>query len=421
MIHCDSLASDRGRHSIHLRKQPQPPAPFRRLVWPEKQKRTNPSNQHHRDVKVCNGRYSLVDYCWRGANGKGITWLAVKHGKFPNCFLMFLSALGKKWKLKRSKQYRKSEVSRQYPCILPLQSYNFNQAFRFRRGALDMASPRQRPKRIIKDGIKATTHQQAGSCNNVNNTIKTSDIFLGGQCAGQQGPTDNCLQEGKAMGTHDTSWYHAGEMGLQKDVSFVKSSFSRLAFKQKLYKRGMILMITIGMKHVWNNCRHMKKNMCSRIAMRPLMRSTSSLGTKSYSFVSPIEGRCSLTVTLKHRGNKLHVTDSFTFTSFTSFTSWHVQCSLNTLHYRRLQHLCSPAMSQGACYRMSCGAFVKNWRILQLLHPWRIAFYRIWNQIQTSWIQNGLPFVLALLFLNRRPAGLVVSKCFMKDKNSSKT
>lgn len=249
---------------------------------------------------------------------------------------------------------------------------------------------------------------------------KPQTFFLGGQCAGPRGPTDNCLQEGKAMGTHDTSWYHAGEMGLQKDVSFVKSSFSRLAFKQKLYKRGMILVITIGMKHVWNNCRHMKtnENMCSRIAMRPLMRSTSSLGTKSYSFVSPIEGRCSLTVTLKHRGNKLHVTDSFTFTSF---TSWHVQCSLNTLHYRRLQHLCSPAMSQGACYRMSCGAFVKNWRILQLLHPWRIAFYRIWNQIQTSWIQNGLPFVLALLFLNRRPAGLVVSKCFMKDKNSSKT
>lgn len=334
------------------------------------------------------------------------------------CFFQH-SERNENWKDLNSTESRKypDSILVFYPCKA---TYNFNQAFRFRRGALDMASPRQRPKRIIKDGIKATTHQQAGSCNNVNNTIKTSDIFLGGQCAGQQGPTDNCLQEGKAMGTHDTSWYHAGEMGLQKDVSFVKSSFSRLAFKQKLYKRGMILVITIGMKHVWNNCRHMKtnENMCSRIAMRPLMRSTSSLGTKSYSFVSPIEGRCSLTVTLKHRGNKLHVTDSFTFTSF---TSWHVQCSLNTLHYRRLQHLCSPAMSQGACYRMSCGAFVKNWRILQLLHPWRIAFYRIWNQIQTSWIQNGLPFVLALLFLNRRPAGLVVSKCFMKDKNSSKT
>ena len=168
-------------------------------------------------------------------------------------------------------------------------------------------------------------------------------------------------------------------------------------------------MITIGMKLVWNNCRDMKtdENMCSGIAMRPLMRSTSSLGTKSYSFVSPNQGRCSLTLTLKHRGNKLHVTDSFTFTSF---TSWHVQCSLNTLHYRRLQHLCSPAMSQGAFYQMSCAACVKTWRILQLLRPQRIAFY-----------PNGLLFVLALLFLNRRPAGLVVSKCFMEDKNISNT
>ena len=77
---------------------------------------SNPSNQNHRDVKVCNDRCSLVDYCWRGANGKGITWFAVKHWKFPNCSLMFLSALGKKWKLKRSKQYRKSEVSWQYAC-----------------------------------------------------------------------------------------------------------------------------------------------------------------------------------------------------------------------------------------------------------------------------------------------------------------
>ena len=179
-----------------------------------------------------------------------------------------------------------STESRKYPdsilsCfILPLQTYNFNQAFRFRkfrRRALDMASPRQRPKRIIKDGIKATTHQQAGSCNNVNNTIKTSDIFLGGNVLGNGGQQcwsceetkhwsyvlwssyppqnrryipDNCLQEGKAIGTHDTSWYHAGEMGLQKDVSLVKSSFSRLAFKQKLYKRGMILWLLLA----WSSC-----------------------------------------------------------------------------------------------------------------------------------------------------------------------
>ena len=39
---------------------------------------------------------------------------------------------------------------------------------------LDMASPRHRPKRIIKEGINATTHQQAGSCDNVKRTIKAS-------------------------------------------------------------------------------------------------------------------------------------------------------------------------------------------------------------------------------------------------------
>lgn len=46
----------------------------------------------------------------------------------------------------------------------------------------DMASPRQRPKRIIKDGINATTHQQAGSCHRVKatiNTLEPKDDHLG--------------------------------------------------------------------------------------------------------------------------------------------------------------------------------------------------------------------------------------------------
>lgn len=41
------------------------------------------------------------------------------------------------------------------------------------RTTFDMASPRQRPKRIIRDGINATTHQQAGSCHSVKATINT--------------------------------------------------------------------------------------------------------------------------------------------------------------------------------------------------------------------------------------------------------
>ena len=70
-------------------------------------------------------------------------------------------------------------------------------------------------------------------------------------------------------------WDGVSERCITVKIKFLKTS------KQKLYKRGMIFWLLACMHGTTAGLEHM----CSRIAMRPLMRNTSSLGTKS-SFVS---------------------------------------------------------------------------------------------------------------------------------------